>query len=108
MVDTNFYKELILKKIKQLTSKKADDNVDLDGDEGDAIQGAMILSVVHEYSARVKKQLGDLNNALIKIGNGDYGSCEDCGENISPKRLTICPEARYCVVCAELIERGKP
>lgn len=105
MVDTKKYKNLILNKISLLTNKKIDKEVDLDGDEADKIQGALILCVLNEYTGRTRKTLGELNNALLKIQNCDYGTCEECGEEINEKRLNVCPEAKYCIICAELIER---
>lgn len=38
--------------------------------------------------------------ALERIEDGEYGYCEDCGEDIAPKRLELTPTATRCISCA--------
>ncbi|MEX2302517.1 MAG: TraR/DksA family transcriptional regulator [Bryobacterales bacterium] len=40
-----------------------------------------------------------IENALESIDRGEYGTCQDCGEEISPKRLLAVPWAARCVTC---------
>jgi DnaK suppressor protein len=46
-----------------------------------------------------------LRNALEHVRNGDYGTCVECGEPISPARLRAMPEVETCVRCQDRIER---
>ncbi len=39
--------------------------------------------------------------ALDKISENNYGLCDRCGDDISPQRLTIAPEAALCLNCQE-------
>ncbi len=41
-----------------------------------------------------------IDAALMRIDEGDYGECEDCGNDIAEGRLAIDPSARLCVACA--------
>ena len=41
-----------------------------------------------------------LRAALARIDTGDYGWCEDCGEEIALPRLRLDPTVRRCVDCA--------
>ena len=50
--------------------------------------------------------LGEVRNALEKIQNGEYGSCEICGKEIEGERLEAIPYARLCLECQENIEPG--
>ena len=50
--------------------------------------------------------LSDVREALTRLGNGEYGVCEDCDEAISPRRLQAIPWARVCVKCQEARDRG--
>lgn len=43
--------------------------------------------------------LEKIDRALEKLEEGTYGICEDCGEEISEKRLRAMPFAIYCVRC---------
>jgi len=44
--------------------------------------------------------------ALDMVDNGTYGICEDCGESISEKRLSLFPNALRCLLCQEVAEEG--
>ncbi|GAB6089112.1 TraR/DksA family transcriptional regulator [Spirochaeta dissipatitropha] len=45
--------------------------------------------------------LQKLENALLRIDSGSYGSCVRCGREIPLGRLQLVPEALVCVPCAE-------
>jgi DnaK suppressor protein len=42
---------------------------------------------------------GQVLEALQRLKNGTYGTCGQCGVEISRQRLEIIPEALYCVDC---------
>lgn len=44
-----------------------------------------------------KEEIGYINHALERIETGDYGQCEECGEDIDPKRLEAVPYATLCM-----------
>ncbi|MBI5100601.1 MAG: TraR/DksA C4-type zinc finger protein [Nitrospirae bacterium] len=43
----------------------------------------------------------EIDEALRKIREGTYGICEECGEEISEKRLNVMPAATLCISCKE-------
>ena len=45
------------------------------------------------------KEITAIDHALVRISNGTYGVCIDCGEPISQKRLDAVPTALRCVSC---------
>jgi DnaK suppressor protein len=47
-----------------------------------------------------------IDEALLRVKAGTYGSCIECGEELQQKRLEAVPWARYCVTCAEKHEQG--
>ncbi len=49
-------------------------------------------------------ELADIKTALSKIEEGQYGVCEECGENIKKMRLKALPYCKYCISCQEKIE----
>jgi len=51
---------------------------------------------------RDAKKLMQIDAALKRIDDGEFGICSDCEEAISPKRLAAMPWARYCLHCQEL------
>ena len=48
---------------------------------------------------KVEQSLEGVNRALIKLDNGTYGLCEECGARIDRARLEALPQARYCLNC---------
>jgi DnaK suppressor protein len=42
-----------------------------------------------------------VSEALQRIDSGSYGTCVECDEQISAKRLAAIPWAKYCIVCQE-------
>ena len=47
-----------------------------------------------------------IDEALRRIKDNTYGSCEVCGTPIKPERLKIVPHARMCIACKEKEEKG--
>ena len=50
-------------------------------------------------SDRERGKLLQIDDAFARLKEGTYGLCEECGEQINPKRLRIVPFARTCVDC---------
>ena len=48
--------------------------------------------------------LNKINDALIRLENGDYGNCFECGQEIAEKRLRALPFAVRCKDCEEARE----
>lgn len=47
-----------------------------------------------------------LAEALERLREGEYGTCEECGEAIAPARLKAMPEVTTCVRCQDRLERS--
>ena len=58
-------------------------------------QQNMAKSTMRSIEARLKL----IHAALGKIEEGDFGYCDECGEEIALARLDIQPEARFCIGC---------
>jgi RNA polymerase-binding protein DksA len=50
--------------------------------------------------------LEDIDEALEKLGNGTYGTCESCGQPIAADRLEAVPYAKLCLRCKTEEEKG--
>lgn len=55
------------------------------------------LAAVLEHS-RLRR--AELRQALTRLDDGTYGTCERCGEPIATQRLEARPNARTCIACA--------
>jgi DnaK suppressor protein len=58
------------------------------------------LAVVQIHAEMVAR----ITAALARLDEGDYGRCQECGEEISEKRLHALPFASCCRDCQEAAE----
>ena len=66
----------------------------------EAAQEELLARVLRQLGGRAKQQLDDIETALTKMADGEYGICADCEEDIPVARLRVMPAAEYCVSCA--------
>jgi DnaK suppressor protein len=84
--------------------RSADEEIDIDGDEVDEAAGGTIGYLSVHLSKRNLKTLKDIERALVRIEEGTFGKCDECGESIGEKRLIAKPDAITCISCAEKLE----
>jgi DnaK suppressor protein len=63
----------------------------------DALQ---VQAMAQALEARRQGRLVRIEAALQRLEAGDYGVCEECGDEIPTKRLEIDPAIERCVDCA--------
>lgn len=111
-------KKIFLKKIKQLlleekaklnekysnNNKVNSTDIDIDGDEIDIIQGNILAHTQNQISMREQIKLKNIDAALLKLKEGNFGICEECEELIAEARLLINPTFNICIGCAEQAE----
>jgi DnaK suppressor protein len=101
----NKIKKSLIEEKENISAKQAEPiDIDISGDEVDEIQGKILANVQAQLSSRDKMKLKSIDVALEKISEGTFGFCEECGEKISEKRLTINPMFVNCISCAEHLE----
>jgi DnaK suppressor protein len=72
-------------------------------DEGDMSQQSNEEWIFLNRNRLESKLLREVEEALSRVGTEDYGVCQECGEEISAKRLAAVPWAKYCVTCQDLV-----
>lgn len=74
---------------------------------GDVIDAALD-SAQDELSSQLaeveSRELARTEHALERISEGDYGTCEDCGDSIPLARLQALPYATLCIKCQRRAE----
>lgn len=63
----------------------------------DALQ---VQAMAKETSRRRTAELRRVEAALARIGEGEFGYCLECGEEIAVRRLELDPAAPLCITCA--------
>jgi DnaK suppressor protein len=74
-------------------------------DEVDEIQANEDREIGFATRELLVDRVNRLSAALERLNEGDYGTCVECGEAISPARLRALPEVQTCVRCQDRIER---
>lgn len=72
-------------------------------DEGDP--GLFDREMYRALLTTLEKKLESVNAALRAIEKGRYGTCERCGQQIDPARLSAKPDAVLCLECQLQVER---
>ena len=54
---------------------------------------------------RERKLINKIKEALERIDNGEFGECEDCGDEIGEARLKARPVTTLCIECKTEQER---
>ena len=103
--DLDYFKDLLDKWLDELLNQ-ADYTVmglrDTDGNPADPLDRAVYDSE-RSYTIRMRDResvlIKKIRNSLEDIEDKTYGICEDCGGDISIKRLMARPVARRCIKC---------
>jgi DnaK suppressor protein len=52
--------------------------------------------------ASARQGVADTAQALRRMADGSYGTCEGCTASIPLERLEVLPQARFCVPCQRI------
>jgi DnaK suppressor protein len=52
------------------------------------------------------RELGQIEEALQRVAEGNYGSCEECEKPIPLARLEALPYASHCIKCQMQVEKN--
>jgi len=58
------------------------------------------------FASAEGRAIYDVDEALRRLYNNNYGTCESCGQPIARERLEVVPHARLCVRCKEREEKA--
>lgn len=70
-------------------------------DEDEQALSEMLQTLASTRNQGSTRELGEIDRALRKLRDDpdEFGVCEDCGDDIPEKRLTVMPFARFCAEC---------
>jgi len=87
--------------VERVTRRRDDITVERNADQLDEIQAASQRTLAVYNLDREFNQLRDARAALRRIQEGSFGICQECEEDIHPKRLAAVPWALFCIRCQE-------
>jgi DnaK suppressor protein len=102
-----YFKTLLSQTLDELLSERnetAGSVPDFTDQSPDPLDRASVESHT-AFALRIRERKGVLirkiEYALSKLEDGTFGICEECGEEISERRLQARPVARLCIRCKE-------
>jgi DnaK suppressor protein len=93
-------------RLREITRDVRHEDNPLSGDwEEQAVQRESD-EVLDALGNEARREIELIKQALMRMENGDYPYCSECGEEINRARLETLPYTNVCVSCAEKRERA--
>jgi DnaK suppressor protein len=114
MVEKHDEMQALLLKMKDETLREISKSLKTDAPAGnEEPTGDIYDQASSERDRELSLLLGDrerekvryIDEALLRIADGEYGICEECEEEIPLGRLKVVPFARHCVKCKSDLEK---
>lgn len=103
--DENQIRERLEAKLAELTGnvvRRGSELIqDWSNDPMDQVQSREDLDMTVRFCNTDFQTKRAVETALKLLHEGEYGICQDCGEEINPKRLNAIPWTTLCVSCQE-------
>ena len=109
--DLNTFQKMLEARIAELQrgmGKRDHIAVEQSADEVEEMQRASEVALAICHIDRESNDLRNARAALRRIQNGSFGICEECEEEIHPKRLRAIPWAALCIHCQESWDSTRP
>jgi DnaK suppressor protein len=102
-------KKVLLAKQKELGSrqvKREDIAIQKNAEVLDEIQQNADRTIALDSLTRNWETASLISEALRRVEDGTYGTCAECDEPVSERRLTAIPWAKYCLRCQEAVDKS--
>lgn len=92
-----------LSRNRQVTNESVDEQAQ---DMVDRATSAYTREFAFSLSESDRRTLLLIDQALLRLDQGTYGTCVHCQGHVQDKRLEAVPWARHCLECQELQDKG--
>ncbi len=92
--------------LERVTHNRDAITIERSADQLEEIQAASQRTLAVCNLDREFNQLRDARAALRRIEEGNFGTCQECDDDIAPKRLAAVPWAQFCIRCQEAVDRN--
>ena len=107
--ELNRFRAILTAKVAELerfTRYREGITVERSADQLEEIQAASQRALAVSNLDREFNQLRNARAALRRIQEGSFGICQECDDDIAPKRLAAVPWAQFCIKCQEAVDRS--
>ena len=105
--ELNRFRAILTAKVAELerfTRHREGITVERSADQLEEIQAASQRALAVSNLDREFNQLRNARAALRRIQEGSFGICQECDDDIAPKRLAAVPWAQFCIRCQEAVD----
>jgi RNA polymerase-binding transcription factor len=81
-------------------------DIEITQDPADRAANSYTKEFLFHQSDDNRRILQLIQDALWRAGDGSYGLCVECQQDVQAKRLEAVPWARHCIECQEKQEKG--
>ncbi len=108
------FREMLLEQLRQHTENVREDQAAALEATDDGVKDSVDMSlqdvnreIAFRLGERESQMVADIDQALLRIDEGTYGTCARCGKPIDERRLEAMPTARYDAACQSEIEASQ-
>jgi len=112
MVSTDVYEKKLLQLREEYSQRRTAIHKDthhqeqpVEKDFAEQVSQRETEDVLEALDVEARQIVIQIDNALRRIREGEFGVCSNCGETIPEARLDAVPYAEYCIQCAEDLAR---
>ena len=106
--ELNRFRAVLTAKVAELERSNHRDGITIErsADQLEEIQAASERVLAACHLDREFNQLRNVLAAIRRIDEGNFGICQECDEDIHPKRLAAVPWVAFCIQCQEAVDRN--
>lgn len=105
------FRKILLEQLREHDDNVREDQADALEIADDGVKDSLDMSmqdvnqeIALRLGERESQMVADIDQALLRIEEGTYGVCIECGKPIDERRLEAMPTARYDAACQAAIE----
>jgi RNA polymerase-binding transcription factor len=95
----------VMKEVQNAAATSREIGQDGVPDIGDMSANTYSRDVLLNLSEGQRQKIRDIDAALDRLAQGEYGICVRCGDDIAERRMEVRPFSRYCIECKTDVEK---
>lgn len=95
----------VMKEVRNASATSREMGQDGVPDIGDMSANTYSRDVLLNLSESQRQKIRDIDVALDRLAQGQYGICARCGDEIAARRMEVRPFSRYCIDCKTDVEK---
>jgi DnaK suppressor protein len=104
--DLSRRRDELYERVKAFRRDQSEEMLSTPGDVMDVAKSSIDVDTHASIIETLERQLAEIDDALKRVEQAQYGVCLNCGEEIPTERLKAVPSAIYCVDCQAKIGAG--